>query len=352
MGFPSFVDLEISLGCNLRCPMCWLHGESAEGNRFVKQELTTAQAAAIIEDCGHYGADIYFGGGEPFFRKDFMTLLEQAGRAGIASQFTTNGTLIDDDRAAKIIEYGTRSIFISIDGDEASHDAIRGAGNFRKTCNTVRRIAQARRDAGSLTPSIGINMTLNRQFAGRLKSCIDEVVEATGDEADTYRLHHLWFVGPNELTRHQAEVKARLGVSAEKASCHKISAPEGVNPMLLEHDIAALRSMPKVRALPELSPREIQSYYSEDTKSSGYCLASFQALVIKPNGDVVFCPDDWIDEFVLGNVKEQRLRDIWRGQNARQFRLAMATHGAFAGCKRCPWFRSNNPAHFRGLVRR
>ncbi len=347
--FPAFVDFELSLGCNLRCPMCWLHGESAEGNRFAGSELSTAEATAVLEELGRHGSTVYFGGGEPFFRRDFVELLELAGSLGLRPQFTTNGTLIDQTRAHQIVSFGTTHVSISIDGDEAAHDAVRGSGMFEKACATVRRLAKARAARGSLTPRITINMTLNAAFAGQLEKSIRAIIEATDEAADSYRLHHLCFVSPRELEAHQAELQRRLGVGAPRASCHRISAPEELNPSVLEIDIAAASRIPKVQVLPELTAGRTSNYYAESLRSPGHCLASFQSVLIKPNGDVVFCPDDWIDDYILGNVTSAPLAQIWRGPAARRFRVEMVARGALPGCKRCPWFRTNNAAHLSGI---
>jgi len=41
---------------------------------------------------------------------------------------------------------------------------------------------------------------------------------------------------------------------------------------------------------------------------------------IKANGDVMFCPDEWITEFKLGNIKENNIDQLWNNEQAQKFR--------------------------------
>ena len=74
--------------------------------------------------------------------------------------------------------------------------------------------------------------------------------------------------------------------------------------------------------------------YTPDKKACPY---PFYNLVVKSNGDVVPCCVAWEKSLVVGNVKEQTLTDIWRGEKlANIHRLHLAGRGQeFAACANC-----------------
>ena len=48
------------------------------------------------------------------------------------------------------------------------------------------------------------------------------------------------------------------------------------------------------------------------------CELLFYKMYILASGDVVLCCMDWRRQVVLGNVRQQRLRDIWNGDAYRR----------------------------------
>ncbi len=88
---------------------------------------------------------------------------------------------------------------------------------------------------------------------------------------------------------------------------------------------------------PDLGREDLVHYYSEGPCGRKRCIAPLRGVVVKPNGDVLFCPDEWIDDHVLGNIREQDIAEIWNGEKARNFRSALFRVKQFPACKRCSW---------------
>lgn len=71
---------------------------------------------------------------------------------------------------------------------------------------------------------------------------------------------------------------------------------------------------------------EDTQWYREDyhgTKSvhwTEYCQHPWMSITVKSNGEVAMCMEDFNNEIVLGNAKEQSLYDIWNGEKYRRFR--------------------------------
>jgi radical SAM protein with 4Fe4S-binding SPASM domain len=75
-----------------------------------------------------------FSGGEPLLRQDIYELIRYATQKGIAPAISTNGIIIDEDKAKRLKEAGASRVQVSIDGSSPStHNSIRQVpGMFEK----------------------------------------------------------------------------------------------------------------------------------------------------------------------------------------------------------------------------
>lgn len=139
-----FVQWDITSACNLRCRHC--RSESFYGDGSLERNLPLADVKAKIDDLERRGVRrIHFLGGEPFVRKDMDEIVSYASSRDILCSINTNGTLITDDVAERIIRAGVFLLTFSLDGpDSESHDAIRGAGSFVRTMRGIERVRRAR----------------------------------------------------------------------------------------------------------------------------------------------------------------------------------------------------------------
>ncbi len=152
-GLRSPVNLtwEVSLLCNLRCSHCL----SASGEAAL-EELTTAEALTLVEEVHQAGVfQINFGGGEPFMRPDFEQILDACHERGIMTCISTNGTLLDLARVARLSKTRLVAIQVSLDGATSSTcDAVRGQGVFARATEAVKLLA-----ASSIPTSINTVLT-------------------------------------------------------------------------------------------------------------------------------------------------------------------------------------------------
>jgi radical SAM protein with 4Fe4S-binding SPASM domain len=80
------------------------------------------------------------------------------------------------------------------------------------------------------------------------------------------------------------------------------------------------------------------------------CVLPWLEVNVWSNGDVVLCSDDWDGMEVMGNVKNQSILDIWRGEKFRRYRELHQSGKAnqVGACSKCSsfrkgpsWFQSN-----------
>jgi mycofactocin radical SAM maturase len=131
---PVNLTWEVSLGCNLRCRTCL-----SSSGRPAEDELTTAEALDAVDQLHRAGVfQVNFGGGEPFLRPDFEEILDACHARGIVTCISTNGTLIDAPRVARLSRSGLVAIQVSLDGARPeTNDAIRGEGTFERAVRAL-----------------------------------------------------------------------------------------------------------------------------------------------------------------------------------------------------------------------
>ena len=122
--------------CNLKCRHCYAQataGPSAD-------ELSTAEAKAMIDDLARFGAPvILFSGGEPLMRPDLSELALYATKKGMRSVISTNGTLITREKAKELKDIGLSYVGVSLDGLPEVHDRFRGVeGAFDQALEGIR----------------------------------------------------------------------------------------------------------------------------------------------------------------------------------------------------------------------
>jgi len=137
---PVNLTWEVTLACNLRCRHCL----SASGAP-AASELTTGEALDLVDQLHRARVfQVNFGGGEPFLRPDFETILDACHERGIVTCISTNGTLLDRRRVERLERSGLVAIQVSLDGaNRLTCDAIRGAGTFFRAISALRLLAKS-----------------------------------------------------------------------------------------------------------------------------------------------------------------------------------------------------------------
>jgi len=169
--------------CNLECVHCYA---DARKLRFAN-ELTTTEARGMIEDLAALKVPaLLISGGEPLVRPDILDLARYAMSLGVRVTFSTNGTLIDEQKARQIADIGVTYVGISIDGDEARHDRMRGRdGAYREALRGIRNC----RAAGI---RVGVRFTVTQDNVEEIDS-VFRLIENEG--IGRFCLYHLVYSG-------------------------------------------------------------------------------------------------------------------------------------------------------------
>lgn len=125
---PTVAEIEVTLRCNLRCPVCFMAAGDAPENPSL--ETIASMFAAIRRNSGLQTA-VQLTGGEPTVRKDLPEILRLGRQAGFrAIEVNTNGVVIGRDPGYihTLAEAGISGIYLQFDGlTRQVYEQIRGA---------------------------------------------------------------------------------------------------------------------------------------------------------------------------------------------------------------------------------
>ncbi len=129
------------------------------------QDSSLEQEKAILKQVYNSGAcGIAFEGGEPLLRKDLAKILAFSRSLPLHTSLITNGTLLES-KIDEISPYINGVVYVSLDGLEKTHDAIRGVGGcFRKA---VRGISAAEEKV-----AVTINTTMMAENIDEIDSLV------------------------------------------------------------------------------------------------------------------------------------------------------------------------------------
>ncbi len=286
---PINITIEPTMRCNLSCPDCFAEVKENE-------ELTTKQWKIFLRKVKKHTHSFYIAGGEPFLRPDLLEILSVL--KGQNFGFTTNGTLLNEERIKALVKLNPSYIVFSLDGTREIHDKIRGKGSYDKLVKNISLMVKHNNST-----RVFINTTIRPENYKILKN-IPSIAKGFG--VDGMSLQH--FIAHGKLPFNALYLKE--GIMDWKTECKRLK---------LKHFIK-----------PGLNWKEFSEWYS-----SGYipkrCVFPWNAVRINPSGGVYFC---YPFTKPFGNILEEPLFKILNNKKARGFR-AMIKKGCQEGCNRC-----------------
>jgi radical SAM protein with 4Fe4S-binding SPASM domain len=336
---PTILTLDLTYICNLKCEMCpqAIDFEKEESN-LLKQyrgnkELTTEQILVLVDDAAQLGVKVFtITGGEPFLRKDIMTIVERVKRRRMLAQMYTNGMLITPAIAARLVELGVEKVTISVDGPERIHNVIRKSRtSFAKLMEGVRLIQAEKTRQGKRFPSLLFANTIS----GSNTAYMSELVDIAGQHGVNVNFGYLYYVSEAM----EARTAAILNVQAVKGEDQTMpDALKRIDASVIEEQVALVRRKEreygiKVTFSPDLKPRDVRKRYEDDSHAQvSKCYYAWHHARVNPYGDVYACGPISIS---MGNVTKHGLAAIWNNGQFREFRRLLRQHRLFPKCTKC-----------------
>ena len=326
---PVLADIYLTNRCNLKCEYCYA---SAGDEKYIIEEMTIGDYKKIFEQLDEMNVHrISLSGGEPFERKDFFDILEEAGKYKFAIVINSNGTLISDDIAKRLREYRFDRICITVDGSCAEvHDNIRGKGTFVKTMHAIKLLKKYnlpvstlftlnQKNIDDLINTIHLNEALGIEYLSVMVMCPTGRA-ASGDLLLTREKWYPIFLQLSKM-KEQNEIKLKF----------KIVPPN-------EGNIFWLFYFP----LEYYNRLDLLKYWNQNSDNVEKCEVSCQAGVksisILCNGDVYGCDlMVGIEEFCAGNVLKDTIMNIWEKSTVFRKLRSIEKKSLTGKCRDCEY---------------
>ncbi len=296
---PSLISWNLTKKCNLRCPHCYL-----EAGKKAEYELSTEECLGLVDEMKLLGTEmLILTGGEPLLRKDIFDIAQYASGQGIWVVMGTNGVLVTEKVAQKMIECGVKGVAISLDSiDPQKHNDFRGGPNSWEYSVRALKICRA----------AGLQVLVQTTVMESNYEEIPRLIEFTRElGAWSFNLYFLVQTGRgqhmNDLSPQRTH--AMLENLAELQDRYR--------PMLVRSKCA-----------PQF--KQIAYEMGKGGLESGGCMAGTEYCRITPEGHVTPCPYMTV---VAGNVLEQGFTEIWR--TSPVFRELRDLYKLQGRCGRC-----------------
>ncbi len=324
---PDVLSVEVTNVCNLTCTMCArsLSAVNMGKSRGLLPERAWEEVVKIAPRIATISLN---GLSENLLHPRFLDLVREIDETGAGIVFSTNGTLITPEVAARIAGFrGIRTLNISIDSaDPEEYRHIRG-GALERVREGMENLVAATRGSLHVTAS-AVVMKVGRRglplLPAFLKSAGVEnlVLQAAVDPERNSPDHELPPDAPEAIAEVQREI-ARLGM----------------NVLVVPYLEARLRGAERTPAAP---PRD----EAQDPPAPGrtkVCTAPWEHIAVDWQGRVFPCcsSPSWQnlvpeDELVLGNLSHQSFSEIWHGPKSRRFRQGLLEGRLPPVCRLCP----------------
>jgi MoaA/NifB/PqqE/SkfB family radical SAM enzyme len=330
--FPMGIVYEATMRCNLRCGFCYV-GELLNLEGQWRQELPLDAIRAAFPS--RAGVEVSLTGGEIFVRKDMSDVLGLFRDKGyVCGYLTTNGTLIDDQRAIALATLARagflKHVSVSIDGPRELHDAARGVKDtFKRAAAGLRRLQEAARSMGAPL-RVSINTTVSHESLDAL----DQMVDVAGElGVDAIGVNHLMYATPEEVAR----TLDLVGAADASAIATFVTAHPGVQASEVQAKLEALAAACRDRGVrfdfrPKVHRDIIDRYYTPGAPLAGRCLYPFLHARVGFSGKVYFCPFIRIE---VGDLTQSPLEQIWNSTRYVELRRRLLDERLFPVCRRC-----------------
>jgi radical SAM protein with 4Fe4S-binding SPASM domain len=342
--------LDATNRCNLRCVMC--HFARPEARREKRVELTPADLARVEREILPRVKHAYLSAGtEPLMWKGFPGLLDACARAGVPEfELITNGTLLDEELAGRIVSSGATRVQLSVDGATSeTYEAIRAGGRFADFLRGLRLLVEARGRAA--LPVLQFNVILMERNLHELGALL-RLAAANGVRfLDVRHLVVLPGLGmeAQSLRARARETNAALAearVLAKELGLELVRFPAPFPEEVGEGSVSVetVPFAPPAAHGPAPEPAERRTpALPASLPARPRCSAPWEQVFVRPDGRVVPCCF-WYTDDALGDLHRQPFEEIWEGRPYRRLRAELLSGELGPNCAHCPVLGIGDPA--------
>lgn len=366
--------------CNLNCTYCYYIDKALQyGGRepLMSDELLETCIRQYIEACDVPEVNFCWHGGEPlliglpFFQKAMELQRKYADGKRVFNTIQTNGTLVDE-RWCDLFNEGNFLVGVSIDGPQDIHDGFRldkkGSRTFNRVVESIRMMSRKGVEFNTLSvvnrKCEGRGLEIYRflrdflgsrymQFLPAVEHVVDEVPDMNGTnfrqpatdghpEATGTAMHEHTTPGKTKLKR---PVIVPPEYPGARLAPWSVSA-EGYGKFLCDiFDYWVRNDVGKVFV--QMFDATLGQWCGVQPGVCSMCETCGDALVVEHNGDVYPCDHFVYPGYLLGNIVQTSLAEIFASEKRISFGLGKR-NSLPSECLGCKWYfacRGECPKH-------
>ena len=285
--FPLFLHLELNQICNLRCPSCPIGQPQAHAKYITSEKMGWNLYQKIILEGEKYDCPSMEpqGTNEPFLDQNLEDYIRFAADHGfIDIMLNTNGTLLTEERARKVLKSGITRLRFSLDAaTKETFEKVRLGAKYDSTMKNIERFLEIKKQEKCDLPVVGVNFCKTKFNEHEEEAFIKKWI----DKVDFFVIQDFQ---PPDLDTNYSEF------------------------------------------LPS------KSVFRENIQESGYnCQQPWQRVLVRSSGEVCPCCAFFSEELSLGNLKDHSLHELWNSKEMHDLRV-MHKRGNYEEnpwCKKC-----------------
>ncbi len=342
---PDEVSLQLTFKCNLRCSHCYQWSDqgffrdwSAERQR---TELDVEIVERVLAATAANSAKLFLWGGEPLMHSKFSEVAQLLRKYPRTVNMCTNGLLFQRKLDDLMTIGENLNLLVSLDGFGDDHDELRGPGTFNRTVRNIKTVLDLKR-SGEFGGEVSLSCMVSHVNVGKMYEFM-EWAEDLGVNSVYFQFP--WYISEevaNAMDTLYDESFAWMNphTATKQRTWHSYTyrLPPEQLPVLRDsmRRLASRAWRVRVRYQPQLEEDEISDFIlgtSRPAQQRSKCLAVSNRLEVHADGNVSSCK--FFPEFVVGNLYETDLLDLWQSPDFRKIRTTLATNGMMPVCSKC-----------------
>jgi MoaA/NifB/PqqE/SkfB family radical SAM enzyme len=304
---PGFCCFGITDKCMLKCKMCykWMEDISIKNTPDFPSIRQWNQCVSDLAQMVDFPFELDIGGGEALMFEGVLDVVRFSVGKGFNTSIASNGFLIDEDMAKKIADSGLKSISISMDSlNEKTHDYLRGInGVYSRAMKAIEYLHKHCK---------GIYINLCCVFYGINQEEVVALAKWADKNDRIGTMNFMAAMQPNNTAPENNWWQGQYGFIWPKDTERMIS--------VIQQIIDLKKSGCKI-GNPISQLKAFQAYYRDPNKfvKRHQCNLD-RCVLVSAVGDIFLCY-----EFEkIGNIKEDRLIDVWYSPKADRVRQDIA----------------------------
>lgn len=327
--FPRTINCFITEKCNFNCPMCHVVNSRMKN----LQELSFEELKPLFDQMAPFSPSVSLAGGEPLMHPEIIKIIKYLDQKKIVKAMVSNGLLLEK-MASKLVDSGLDFLAISLDGPDESTQYYRGLvkNSFPQIIKGIKKIIKLR--GKNLFPNIRIATVISKANIHNFDQ-IYQIIQDLG--VDEWSIsHHFYFYDKIKKQQSQFSQKTGFGneVWGEYHGSKKIffnkKDRKTISQKLdkIQNIIQEGKSKIKI-TMP--STLDVENFYTGSIPNKkSTCTSPFNQIFLRGNGDIEMCHG-----YILGNIKNEKLKDIWKNTKTLKFQKYIKKHKTIPACFRC-----------------